>query len=152
MTNNVSRSLTPGEVELARSIFGGAIDYSKVRLVRGKWWPFHPPNAAMAPMGAIWFHPNGGGWSEDFSHEPLGPQAFFIHEMTHVWQAQKRGRFYLPLMRHPFCRYAYRLEPGKPFDHYGIEQQAEIVRHRFLADRDIPVAIVPPHELLPFGR
>ena len=29
--------------------------------------------------------------------------------MTHVWQAQTRGRFYLPLMRHPFCRYAYQL-------------------------------------------
>ena len=45
--------LTPGEIELARSIFGDAIDYSKVRLVKGKWWPFHPRSAAMAPMGNI---------------------------------------------------------------------------------------------------
>lgn len=146
------RPLTSGEIEIAQSIFGDAIDYSKVRLVRGKWWPFHPPGAAMAPMGAIWFHPNGGGWSDDFSSEPLGRQAFFIHEMTHVWQAQRSGRFYLPLMRHPFCRYTYRLKPGKPFAQYGIEQQAEIVRHRFLADRGVPVPVVPPRELLPFGR
>ena len=83
-----------------------------MRLVKGKWWPFQPRSAAMAPMGNIYFHPDGGGWSDDFSKEPLGRQGFFIHEMTHVWQAQTRGRFYLPLMRHPFCRYAYELKPG----------------------------------------
>jgi len=145
------RSLTTGEVELARSIFCDAMDYSKVLLVKGKWWPFHPRNAAMAPMGNIWFHPEGGGWSEDSSKEPLSRQRFYDHEMTHVWQAQKRGRFYLPLMRHPFCRYAYQLEPGKAFDRYGIEQQAEIIRHRFLADHGAPVPIVPQRELLPFA-
>ena len=145
------RSLTPGETELSRSIFGSAIDYSSVQLIRGKWWPFHPRNAAMAPMGNIWFHPEGGGWSEDFSNEPLLAQGFFIHEMTHVWQAQNFGRLYLPLMRHPFCRYAYRLEEGKPFVRYGIEQQAEIVRHRFLADRGVAVAAPPPRGLLPFA-
>jgi hypothetical protein len=142
--------LTAGEITLACSIFGDAIDYSKVHLIEGKWWPFHPRNAAMAPTGDIWFHPVGGGWSEDFSKEPLSRQGFFIHELTHVWQTQKAGRFYLPLMRHPFCRYAYRLEPGKPFARYGLEQQAEIVRHRFLADRGAIVAAEPPRALLPF--
>jgi hypothetical protein len=145
-----SRPLTPGEVEMARSIFGDAIDYRRVRLIEGKWWPLQPRQSAMAPMGDIWFHPDGGGWSNDFSNEPLSQQAYFIHEMTHVWQAQKGGRFYLPLMRHPFCRYSYALKPGKPFRRYGIEQQAEIVRHRFLADRGLPVAARPPRELLPF--
>jgi hypothetical protein len=151
MTGQVSRALTPGEIELARSIFGDAIDYAKVRIIKGKWWPFHPRNAAMAPTGHIWFHPVAGGFSEDFSKEPLGSQGFFIHELTHVWQAQKRGRFYLPLMRHPFCRYAYRLKDGRPFDRYGLEQQAEIVRHRFLADRGAILPVVPPRELLNFG-
>lgn len=146
------RPLTSGEMELVRSIFGEAIDYPKVRLVKGKWWPFHPRRSAMAPMGNIWFHPDGGGWTEDFSVEPLSLQGFFIHEMTHVWQAQKGGSFYLPMMRHPFCRYRYRLEPKKPFERYGIEQQAEIVRHRFLADRGAPQGNIPPRELLPFRR
>src|SRR5438270_5014721 len=126
------RPLTPGEIELAHSIFGDAIDYAKVRLVQGKWWPFQPRNAAMAPMGHIYFHPVAGGWSDDFAAEPLVRQGFFIHEMTHVWQAQAKGRVYLLLMRHPFCRYRYALKPGKPFAAYGIEQQAEIVCHRFL--------------------
>jgi hypothetical protein len=146
-----SRSLTPGEIALCRSIFGHAIDYSKVRLIKGKWWPFQPANAAMAPSGSIWFHPKAGGWSEDFAKEPLGRQGFFIHEMTHVWQAQRRGALYLPLMRHPFCRYAYRLVPGKPFHRYGIEQQAEIVRHVFLASRGAAVHPEPSRSLLPFG-
>ena len=144
------RSLTPGEVELARSIFGEAIDYQRVELIEGKWWPLHPPGAAMAPMGNIWFHPDGGGWSDDFSKEPLGRQAYFIHEMTHVWQAQKGGRFYLPLMRHPFCRYSYVLKSGKPFERYGLEQQAQIVAHRFLADRGVELAAAPPRDLLSF--
>jgi hypothetical protein len=145
------RHLTPGEVDLARSIFGAAIDYSSVMLFCGKWWPFHPRRAAMAPMGDIWFHPDGGGWSDDFSNEAASRQGFFIHELTHVWQAQKGGRFYLPLMRHPFCRYNYALEPGKPFRRYGIEQQAEIVKHRFLADCGVQIAVVPPRDMLPFS-
>lgn len=144
--------MTPGEVELARSIFGSAIDYPKVRLVEGKWWPFQPRRSAMAPMGSIYFHPDGGGWSEDFSRESLGRQAFFIHEMTHVWQSQRGGRFYLPLMRHPFCRYSYGLQPGKPFESYGIEQQAEIVKDAFLAERGGHPSTCPPVDLLPFGR
>jgi hypothetical protein len=149
-TMKISRSLTPGEIELLQSIFHQAIDYSKVRLVKGKWWPFHPRNAAMAPMGNIYFHPDGGGWSEDFSNEPLSRQGFFIHEMTHVWQAQAKGRFYLPLMRHPFCRYEYTLEPGRPFGRYGLEQQAEIVRHAFLASRSGNPSIRPSISMLPF--
>ncbi len=146
-----SRSLTAGEIALARSVYGEVIDYRQVTLKRGKWWPLHPRGSAMAPMGHIYFHPDGGGWSEDFSAEPLRRQAFFIHEMTHVWQAQKGGRFYLPLMRHPFCLYRYRLTPGKPFRRYGLEQQAEIVAHRFLAERGIDTADAPPPNLLPFG-
>ena len=146
----VVRPLTPGEIALARSVFGDAIDYSQVRLFRRKWWPLQPRNSAMAPTGHIYFHPEGGAWSDDFSRESLGRQAFFIHELTHVWQTQRGGRFYLLLMRHPFCRYRYELEPGKPFFRYGIEQQAEIVSHRFLADQGALIGPAPPRELLPF--
>ena len=146
-----SRPLTPGEVAIARSVFGDAIDYAKVRLFKRKWWPLHPRNAAMAPMGNIYFHPEGGVWSDDFANEALSRQAFFIHEMTHVWQAQAKGKLYLPLMRHPFCRYDYVLDPGRPFDSYGIEQQAEIVRHAFLATQGAEVAQAPPASLLPFA-
>src|SRR5256885_766826 len=105
----------------------------------------------MPPMVGIWFHPDGGGWCEDCVDAHVGQQAYFIHELTHVWQAQKGGRFYLPLMRHPFCRYGYMLKAGKPFARYGLEQQAEIVRHRFLSEHGAAVPVIPPRELLPFG-
>ena len=132
------RPLTSGEIAMARSVFGDAIAYDRVRIIRRKWWPFQPRRVAMAPCGNIHFHPDDPAWSEDFSREGLGSQGLFIHEMTHVWQAQTRGRLYLPLMRHPFCRYAYELRPGKPFGRYGIEQQAEIVRHAFLLRQGAP--------------
>jgi hypothetical protein len=149
MPERPSRSLTPGEIALARSVFGDAIDYSKVRMVRRKWWPFQPRGTAMAPTGNIHFHPRGTLWSEDFSKEPLHLQGFFIHEMTHVWQSQTRGRYYLPLMRHPFCRYRYSIVPGRPFTRYGLEQQAEIVRHAFLARNGVRI-LAPPPAILPF--
>lgn len=148
---SAERALTTGEIALARSMFGNAIDYSKVRLVRRKWWPFQPKTVVMAPTGNIHFHPKGPLWSDDFAAEPLYGQGLFIHEMTHVWQAQSRGRFYLPLMRHPFCRYSYALEDGRPFDRYGLEQQAEIVRHAFLGERGAGLPTCPPRSLLPFA-
>jgi hypothetical protein len=144
-----ARPLTPGEVALARSIFGDAIDYGRVRIVRGKWWPLQPRGIVMAPTGNIHFHPADPRWSEDFAEERLALQGLFIHEMTHVWQAQTRGRYYLPLMRHPFCRYGYALREGWRFDRYGLEQQAEIVRHAFLARHGIHPP--PPVGLLPFA-
>jgi hypothetical protein len=133
------RPLTPAEVELARSMFGEAIHYAQVGMIRRKWWPLHPKNAAMAPTGNIYFHPKSTLWSEDFAAEPLHLQGLFIHEMTHVWQTQQRGKFYLPLMRHPFCRYSYELVAGKPFERYGLEQQAEIVRHTFMLRHGYPL-------------
>jgi len=132
-------------------MFGDAIDYSRVRLFRRRWWPFQPKGIVMAPNGSIYFHPRSPLWSPDFSKEPLSLQGLFIHEMTHVWQAQARGRFYLPLMRHPFCRYSYRLVEGRPFGRYGLEQQAEMVRHLFLADRDMATKTTLPRSFLPFN-
>jgi hypothetical protein len=145
-----ARPLTAGEIAMARTVFGEAIDYAPVKLVRRKWWPFQPRGIVMAPTGNIHFHPQDPSWSEDFSQAGLSLQGLFIHEMTHVWQAQTRGRFYLPLMRHPFCRYAYRFVPGKPFDAYGLEQQAEIVRHAFLLKNGAKLADVADPGILPF--
>lgn len=86
----------------------------------------------MAPTGHLHFHPHSDNYCEDFSQAAPRLQAHFIHEMTHVWQAQSRGWWYLPLVG-PFQRkYSYVLKPGKPFLAYNIEQQAEIVAHDFL--------------------
>jgi hypothetical protein len=127
------RPLTPGERALVAGLFGRAIDPDPVRLHRAKWFPLQPRNVVMAPDGHIWFHPDGGLWHADFAAAPDRAQALLIHEMTHVWQHQHG--LYLPLRRHPFCRYDYQIEPGKPLGRYGIEQQAMIVEHAFLARR-----------------
>ena len=149
-----SRALTPGECALAATVFGAAIDYPVVRLHRRKYWPFHPRSYTMAPDGHLWFHPHGDLYCADFSCATLGMRSHFIHEMTHVWQAQTRGRWYLLLMRHPWCRYDYVLKANTPFAHYGIEQQAEIVRHAFLSRHGVCAAGAPPQDaleaLLPF--
>lgn len=130
-----SRALTHGEVALAREIFGEAIDYARVTIRRRKFLPFQPRRITMAPMGHLHFHPRGDAYCEDFAAAPLHRQGHFIHEMTHVWQTQTRGRWYLLLTRHPFCRYRYTLVPGKPLAAYGIEQQAMIVQHAFMLRR-----------------
>lgn len=128
-----ARPLTPGEVELARGVFGDAIDYARVTIVRRKWAFFQPRETVMAPLGSIHFHPKGSAYREDFAAGSLDDQGLLIHELTHVWQTQ-RGLF-LPLVRHPFCRYDYAIRPGLRLERYGIEQQAEIVRHAFVLRR-----------------
>ncbi len=149
-----SRPLTSGERALAASVFGDAIDYDAVRIHRRKWFPFQPRRAIMAPDGHLWVHPKSDLWSDDYSQAPLGRQGLFIHEMTHVWQAQTWGRWYLALMRHPFCRYAYTYQPGWPLERYGLEQQAEIVRHVFLLRQGhklaAPADLQALQSLLPF--
>lgn len=86
----------------------------------------------MAPRGHLHFHPEGDLYCDDFSQAPMSYQGLFIHEMTHIWQTQSRGDWYLLLRRHPFCRYDYAIKPGWKLERYGIEQQAEIIRHAFL--------------------
>jgi hypothetical protein len=130
---DAGRPLTAGERQIAAAMFGSALDLDRVRLHRHRWWLFQPRNVVMAPDGHIWFHPDDGLWRDDFSIAPLPLQALLVHELTHVWQHQ-RGLF-LPLRRHPFCRYGYTLRPGRPLQRYGIEQQATIVEHAFLAQR-----------------
>ena len=121
-------------------MFGNAVDCAAVRVHRRRWWPFQPRRVTMAPMGHPHFHPASDSYCDDFSTAPIGLQAHFIHEMTHVWQAQTRGRWYLVLRRHPFCCYDYSLRPGWPLERYGIEQQAEIVRHAFLLRKGLRLA------------
>lgn len=143
-----SRALSVGERLLAQSIFGTAINYDAVTVNQRKWWMFQPRRVTMAPDGHLWFHPEGDSYCGDFCESSLSAQGLFIHEMTHVLQSQQRGRFYLPLMRHPFCRYSYEFVPEKPFDRYGIEQQAEIVRHVFLMRQGVRITDKPPLPVL----
>jgi len=126
------RRLTPGEIDLVRSVFGLAIDCGPVTLRQRRWWFLQPRKIVMAPDGHLWFPPGSPWWSEDFAAERMALQALLIHEMTHVWQHQQGVN--LILKRFIWARYTYDdLGGGKTFADYGIEQQAEIMRHYFLA-------------------
>lgn len=137
---------------MARSIFGDAIDYDGVRIVRRKWAFFQPRKVTMAPRGAIHFHPKGNAYCDCFASDTIGSQGHLIHELVHVWQHQRGVN--LVLRRHPFCRYSYAIKPGWTLDRYGIEQQAEIVRHTFLLRHGVVVPGAPPlptlESILPF--
>ena len=147
------RALTQAEVTLAKSVFGDAIAYDRVTINQRKWWWFQPRRVTMAPNGHLWFHPKSGLYCDDFCGQDLSSQGLFIHEMVHVWQHQQG--IFLPLARHPFCRYGYMLKPEWPLKRYGIEQQAEIVRHYFMLKQGVSIVGMPGIEayesVLPFG-
>jgi hypothetical protein len=127
------RSLTASETALAQSVFADAIAYERVRIASGGLGPFAVTTGSRIniPMGA---------YSADFARERPLFQAFFIHEMVHVWQFQTRplwalgswakvalGGGYGPGLP----GYAYDL----PLDDWGalnLEQQASAVEHAFL--------------------
>ncbi len=136
-------------------MFGEAIAYPGVKVMRRKFFPLQPRGVTMAPMGNLHFHPAAAHYCDDFAAASLAKQGHFIHEMTHVWQAQTLGRWYLVLRRHPWCRYDYALRPGWTLAQYGLEQQAEIVRHAFLLRHGKPLAGAPSlsayEAILPFG-
>jgi hypothetical protein len=146
------RPLTSGEIALARSVFGDAIDYDRAGIAHRKWAFFQPRQVVMAPTGCIHFHPRGTHYRDDFATASLDLQGLFIHELVHVWQHQQG--IFLPLRRHPFCRYGYSLKPGWRLARYGLEQQAEIVRHVFLLRRGAHLPGAPPLDqyrgILPF--
>lgn len=146
------RPLTDAERALAHGMFGDAIDLYAVRIVRRKWWLFQPRRITMAPRGNIHFHPKSLSYCDCFASATIGYQGHLIHELVHVWQHQQGVN--LVLRRHPFCRYSYAIKPGWTLDRYGIEQQAEIVRHTFLLRRGLVVPGAPPlatlESILPF--
>lgn len=140
------RSLTKGEIALARTVFGDAIDYSLVTIRRRKWFPFQPRRVTMAPRGHLHFHPRSDHYCDDFSREGLIRQGLLIHELVHVWQTQTRGNWYLVTHRMPWARYDYSLKPGWQLEQYGIEQQAEIVKHAFWLRNGVKIAGAPSAE------
>ena len=143
------RPLTEGEIELAQSVFGDALDAIAVTVRRAKFWALHPWWVTMAPDGHVWCHPNGFNWTADFAAGSVGSRAHFVHELVHVWQVQTGG--HLALRRPPFARYGYALQPGKPFQRYGIEQQACIVEDAFRARaRGDAAALARLAPILPF--
>lgn len=137
MTPLTVRRLTAGEQALAAGVFGTGVDAGRV------WLAASPLGDRIFTPGAwliVW--PASSAW-RDFADPtaPPGDQATLIHELTHVWQAQ-RGTF-LPFAKlkagDRFEDYEYDLINGPPFPELNIEQQAHVVEDSFLAARGRPV-------------
>lgn len=114
-------------------MFGGAVDADRVRVFARCYLPFglQPRGTAMAPDGAIYFHPTR--FRGDFA-DPARPgaQRWFVHEMTHVWQHQLgfpvkwRGAVRLGLS------YDYALRDGARLGDFDMEAQGEILADAFV--------------------
>lgn len=82
-TEGSLRLLSPGEIALARTVFGSAIIYPRVWVHHDSYFPFklQGRNTAMSPNGELYFR---GWYCEDFSAMSFQYQHLFIHEMSHV--------------------------------------------------------------------
>ena len=121
------RALTLGELAAARSVFGDALAWERVRIYPRGFTPFQPRHTAVSPLGAVHFR--RADFLPDYSVK-WSDMAWLIHELVHVWQHQTG----VPVILRGLVerRYAYDvLDAGKPLAAYGIEQQAAIVEDWF---------------------
>lgn len=134
------RALTPNEVELAVEVFGDALRLETVRVLRTPW----PFTRAFVP--GRWFWREWILWpseryESDMAVAPLPVQATFIHEMVHVWQAQKGVNLLFAKLKAGDTADSYRYEVNDDcfWDGLNIEQQAMVVEHRFRLSRGLRV-------------
>lgn len=134
------RHLTTAEIDWLKSIFSHSLDYSRIRIYRATYFWGQRKGVAVAPNGHIYFHPQD--FCEDFSQKPVTIQAWFIHEMTHVWQQQQGTHVLLKgLWLHGLRLLSFNL--FNPYSQHkinfhtaNIEQQATFLQHRFLNKQD----------------
>ena len=125
------RWLTAAEQALAREVFGSGIRHpERVRIFAQPVFPrpFTPGSAGVVyPVRES---------LQDFTEGSLGDQATFVHEMVHVWQAQKGVILPIAKLQAGDSDAAYRYDlDAQMFDRMDIEQQARVVEHHFVLQR-----------------
>lgn len=132
------RRLTLDEAALGHEMFGDGLATEGVRLFASPTtWPDRPFVAGPALIVWPWRHA-----LSDFAAPwaPLRATATFVHELTHIWQAQKGVNLLAAKLRAgdgPGA-YAYEATGLQDFPALNIEQQAMAVEHAFLASRGGP--------------
>lgn len=127
------RSLTFGEIEMARLVFGDSVDYSRVKVHNHGYWllfGFQHKDTGVTPNGEMYFPKDI--YLDDFSTDDLRSQQFFIHEMTHVWQYQLGYKVKLVRGPRPRMSYDYLLDELRLFHNYNMEAQGDILADYFL--------------------
>jgi hypothetical protein len=171
-----SRSLTPLEEAEARTVFADGILYHRVHIAENARWT----NALPRVYDWLAGHPQPIGDNaialghhllfprrlrtsvESLAAGDVGDLAWLIHELTHVWQAERIGWRYLGQalwvhLRHQESAYDFGGEPAmlaaidgrRPLRSFNVEQQAEIaracyLRRRVCADMQARVSPVAP--------
>ncbi len=141
------RELTPGEIGMVLDVFQGHLDPDNVLIYNGRHNPFAGDNT-LTPGTTIHFPPVS--YRPDFFESDL--EAHFVHELTHVLQTQQGGTNVLTAgglwVRNFFnyrTSYKYnRSDLGRPLWTFTMEQQAEIIAHHYILNRDFP-----SHPLIP---
>lgn len=122
------RRLTAGERAIAAEVFGAGLDAERVRLFSLPVW-----NRPFVPGGRLIVWAASSAYA-DFAEAPVWLRSLFVHELTHVWQAQ--SGVFLPLAKikagDDRAAYAYDPEGGRTFEALNIEQQAMIVQHAYM--------------------
>ena len=136
-----SRGLTLGEMGMARPVLGDSIDYAKVKVHKGGYWLFfgqQDETTAVTPNGEMYWPKDV--YEDDFVLMDADIQAWFMHEMAHVWQYQlgypvkTMGAALhvdekLGLVEDV---YDYTLDAGKRLRDYNMEQQGDILADYYL--------------------
>lgn len=127
------RLMTPGEIAMARCLFGDSIVYSRVWVHCDSYFPFGLQNAeyAMAPNGELWFRPEL--YQPDYSalSVRMEHKHMFVHELGHVWQHQHGQWVRMRGLLSWAADYSYRFDKCVLSD-YSLEQQASILADYWL--------------------
>ena len=130
MRRRLVRGLTPGEIQMASLLFGGAVDCARVRVHGRRYLPLvQPKHCAMTPNGSIYFHPSC--FLPDYAAGDPHTIHWFLHEMVHVWQHQLgypvrlRGAIRIGLS------YRYELREGATLADFNMEAQGDLLADYF---------------------
>jgi hypothetical protein len=151
----IERSLYSWEIQEARRVFANALVYSQVRICECAYWPINikrlgswlqrtsytgKPNAVT--LGSTcYFSLRLLDTMVSFDHPEHYKIGWLIHELTHVWQFQRKGWGYLfQALRAQLSQGAQAydfggeaglmaaLRQGKKFAGFNLEQQGDICR------------------------
>ncbi len=125
------RPLTQGEIDMASKIFGSALNYTRVKVHRGSYFPFNlqDEHTAVTPNGEIYFLADD--YRADYALSRDFYKHWFMHEMVHVWQYQLgypvrlRGAVRIGL------NYHYELDDSRKLCDYNMEAQGDLIADYF---------------------
>ena len=124
------RTLTPSDIDMAETVFAGAIDYSKVYIKTKDL-----PSRSKAYHSIIRFSEKD--YVEDFSNASLDKRGIFIHELEHLRQEQSGTNLILAAAS-LFIRGLYSdniaynygdVAAIESFEQLNIEQKASLTEH-----------------------